>query len=135
MITHYIVVGLGGALGSIFRVALSTILPSSVMGIPLQIMMINLLGCFTIGILSELINLHWSAADNIKYFLIPGFLGGFTTFSSFALEFGSLFEKDKFMLAFTYVILSVVLGLSMFFVGVKLIKICMPITPVTSQIK
>jgi fluoride exporter len=122
MLVHYIAVGLGGALGAVSRVALSNLLPGYAMGMPLPIMLVNVFGCFLMGILAEVMALYWSGPDYIKYLLVPGFLGGFTTFSSFALEFGGLVEKDAYLPAMGYVTLSVVLSLSCFFLGTKLIR-------------
>jgi CrcB protein len=93
MLTHYILTGLGGAIGAISRVAASQLFPENIYGIPTQILFINVLGCFFMGALTEGAALYFSISDNMKYFLISGFLGGFTTFSSFALEVGALAEK------------------------------------------
>ena len=49
MVVHYIAVGVGGAIGAIIRIALSKILPSTIIGIPFQLLVINSLGCFAIS--------------------------------------------------------------------------------------
>lgn len=74
------------------------------------------------GLLTELMALYGSTSDYMRYFLVPGFLGGFTTFSAFALEFGLLYEKHFYELAIFYAILSVLLSIFSFFIGIKLIK-------------
>jgi len=119
----YFLVGLGGATGAIARVVLSRILPSSVWGMPVKILFINILGCFLIGLLTGIMTFYWSASINTRHFLIQGFLGGFTTFSAFALEFGLLHDKGANIIAIVYAILSVVLSLTFFFVGLKFIRI------------
>ena len=75
------------------------------------------------GLLIEFTSLHYSISDNARYFLVSGFLGGFTTFSAFALEFGLLYEKNQFWSAVIYTLLSVGISLSAFFGGIKLVKI------------
>lgn len=124
MITHYIATGLGGALGSIARLLLGKLLlPTAIYSIPFPILFVNIFGCFIMGILTEIMALYWSPSDHTKYFLISGFLGGFTTFSAFSLEFGLLFEKNELLLAFIYIILSVFLSLAFFFIGIKIIRL------------
>jgi CrcB protein len=122
-LTHYIATGLGGALGAVLRLFLSKLLPATIFGMPMPILLINVVGCFVMGLFTELMGLYWSPTDNLRYFLITGLLGGFTTFSTFSLEFGILFEKDKIFLAFLYVALSVILGLMCFFLGIKTVKL------------
>lgn len=121
--THYIAIGLGGALGAIARVVLAKVLPSEIMGMPAYILSINLLGCLAIGILTELMALHWSTSDTMRYFLISGVLGGFTTFSAFALEFGLLYEKQLYISAMIYAVVSFFLSISAFFLGLKLVRV------------
>ncbi len=123
MILQYIAVGLGGALGSIIRIYLSKILALTIFGIPFQLLAINVLGSFIMGILTQLASLYWLESENIKYFLMSGLLGGFTTFSGFALDFGLLIEQEKYMPAIFYVMLSVGLSLSCFFLGIKITKL------------
>lgn len=123
MMIHYITIGFGGAIGAIARVAIGKILPSTVIGgIPFPIMFVNIVGCFLIGLLTEIMALHCSPSENIKYLLISGFLGGFTTFSTFALEFGVLVEKNELMHAMFYALLSFTLSIICFFIGIKIVR-------------
>lgn len=75
------------------------------------------------GLLTEGMALYWSASENARYFLISGFLGGFTTFSAFALEFGLLIAKGQHILAFLYAGLSFLLSTGTFFIGQKIVRI------------
>jgi CrcB protein len=120
---NYIAIGSGGALGAMLRVFMAKILPNSIHGIPTYIMLVNIIGCFIMGALAELLAMHWSASENMRYFLVSGFLGGFTTFSAFALEFGLLCEKQFYLQAAIYASLTFVLGLASFFFGLKLIRL------------
>jgi len=117
------VIGLGGALGAITRVALGKLLPVSIMGIPFQILFVNILGCFVMGLLTEIMLLRWPVTDNLRSFWISGVLGGFTTFSSFALEFGLLLKKNEIISAMIYATLSFAVSIIFFFIGIKLARI------------
>ena len=119
---HYISVALGGALGAVSRVALGRFLSNSVFGLPLYILCINIIGCLIMGILAEAMAVYWSVSDNVRYFLISGFLGGFTTFSAFALEFGLLIGRHQYALAFLYAGLSFFFSVGGFFVGLKIVR-------------
>lgn len=123
MISHYFFVGLGGAIGSMARLGLSKILPPTIFHVPAQILLVNLIGCFLIGLLTGLLTFHFSITDNMRYFFIPGIFGGFTTFSSFALEVGLLVERNEPLLAILYVALSVGLSLLFFFAGLKMMRL------------
>lgn len=119
----YLFVGLGGALGAIARVALTRILPGFLFGMPLAIMCVNILGCFALGLLTEFLAVYWNPSWAMRHFMIQGFLGGFTTFSAFSLEFGLLYEKGLSVTALVYAALSVGLSLAGFFGGLRLIRI------------
>jgi fluoride exporter len=119
----YLFVGLGGALGAIARVALSKFLPSFIFNMPAKIILINIMGCFLLGILTEILALYWNASFNMRHLLVQGFLGGFTTFSAFALEFGLLYEKGQHVTAFIYGFLSLILSIVFFFIGLKIIRL------------
>jgi CrcB protein len=124
MLWHYLLIGLGGAFGAMARVALGKILPTAMFNIPTFILFINIIGCFIMGFVTEILSSHGSISTvNIRYFLVSGLLGGFTTFSAFAFEFALLYEKSEYLLAIIYTALSVSLSLAAFFVGLKITKL------------
>ena len=119
----YFWVGLGGALGAMGRVGISAFFPSFIFNIPLKILCVNIIGCFIAGIVVEFMAFYSNLPTNARAFLIQGLLGGFTTFSAFAIEFGLLYEKESYFLAILYAILSVVLSIIFFFCGLRLTRI------------
>jgi CrcB protein len=120
---QYVVIGLGGAVGALSRVLLSKIMPVFILSsIPFPILFVNVFGCFLMGLVSELLS-PYEPNLLIRSFLIPGFWGGFTTFSAFTFEFGNLIEKNLYYSALCYAMLSVFASVICFFLGIKLIKI------------
>ncbi len=117
---EYFLIGLGAALGGITRVAIGKLLLTPVYGITIPIIFVNVLGCFLMGIAAASLSI---LPENFRFFLIPGFLGGFTTFSSFALEFGLLYEKNLYIDAIIYIGLSVFLSIIFFFIGLKIARL------------
>lgn len=122
---NYLTIGLGGGLGSILRVYIGSIITNvfSYSVFPLSIIIVNILGCCVIGIITEVLGIHIDANYSYRLFLISGFLGGFTTFSAFSLEFALLWQKNLYSLAVLYCLLSVVLSILAFFLGVKIVKL------------
>ncbi len=117
------VVGCGGAIGSMLRVIVSRSLPAYILGtFPLQILLINIIGCFFMGLFATFITLHFSVSGLFKSFLLTGILGGFTTFSAFSLEFFLLFEKKQFIYAGAYALSSFVLTIGFFLLGVSIAR-------------
>src|SRR6187431_539292 len=64
----YLYVGLGGAIGAIARALFTRLLPHP--GMPLPILLVNILGCFAMGCLIEIFALYWNASLNTRHFLI-----------------------------------------------------------------
>lgn len=124
MLSTYIAIGLGGALGALSRFGLARILPASAFThFPLQIFLVNAIGCLFLGILMEIMVFYWSPSSAMRSFLTTGFLGGFTTFSAFVLEFGLLIDKNLPLQALVYAIASVTVCILCFFVGIRLVKL------------
>ena len=106
---NLIFVATGGATGAILRYILTnlskTIFTSSIYGT----LTVNIIGCFLIGYLvtsdfSKNINENF-----VKFFLIIGLLGSFTTFSAFSLETIQLFDDKKYALSLIYILASIIL--------------------------
>lgn len=89
---------------------------------PMGTFMINLIGCFIMGMVYALAARNASNGSDIKLLLATGFCGGFTTFSAFAFENLELFKSGLHLTALVYIILSVVLGILAVVLGTYLIK-------------
>jgi CrcB protein len=121
----YLLIALFGALGTVARFSVIQITPKIFQTIfPIGTITVNLLGCFLIGLVSGILDTKFiSIEENFKNYITIGFLGGFTTFSSFTQDFFNLINNSSYLLAFAYIFVSVFLGLLMFYVGDKLIHI------------
>lgn len=97
-------VGLGGAIGSIFRYTLSLLPIKS--SFPVLTLITNLLGAFIIGVVVGLFEKQYLSSQ-IHLFLKTGLCGGFTTFSTFSLETLTLLENDMIFIAIVYAFISI----------------------------
>jgi CrcB protein len=82
----WLLVALGGALGSLLRFGAFRLWPSVPGGWPVPTFTVNLLGSFAIGLLYMYVAARGASAENARLFWMTGVLGGFTTYSAFALE-------------------------------------------------
>jgi len=89
---------------------------------PVGTFVINLLGCFVIGVVYAIAARNATSGSDIKLLLATGFCGGFTTFSAFAFENLELLKSGQHLSALIYIILSVVLGIMAVVLGAYLIK-------------
>ena len=111
-----LLVGLGGAFGSITRYLVGNATmrwaePHNAVGFPWGTLLVNILGCAAIGMLAVLIERLTSLNTELRLLLITGFLGGFTTFSSFGLDTWYLMRKGEWLYATAYVSASVGFGI------------------------
>jgi fluoride exporter len=118
-----LIIGSGSFLGGIARFLTSRYIQGHTLStFPLGTLIVNISGCFLIGLfygLSErgnLINAEW------RMFLTVGFCGGFTTFSTFANENMALVREGNFFYFALYTALSVFLGLLATYLGTLIIK-------------
>jgi CrcB protein len=115
---------LGGGLGSALRYGVGrAALALAGPGFPLGTLAVNLLGCTLMGALVEWLAWRDTGVDaSIKLFLTTGLLGGFTTFSAFALDAVALWQRGEVLTATAYAAGSVVLSIAGFLAGMALIR-------------
>ena len=107
-----LLISLGGAFGAplryILNLSVNNIFKYS---FPTGTLVVNILGSFAMGILAmSLKNYHYFNEDIIKYFFMIGFLGSFTTFSSFSIEVVNMIESHNYFYAILYILLSLLLN-------------------------
>ncbi len=112
MITNCIAVGVGGCIGAILRYLIGLIPVKETMLFPIKTFGINVAGCILIALLVVIMSRTANNAfpEWLNLLLKVGICGGFTTFSTFALESTDLIKNGNVGIAFTYMILSVVIG-------------------------
>ncbi|SKB26685.1 fluoride efflux transporter CrcB [Maribacter arcticus] len=108
---QFLLVFLGGGLGSILRYWISKNLNSYYSNFYLGTFLVNIIGCLLIGILIGLSLKHNYITQNQTLLLATGFCGGFTTFSTFALESNILLKESSILYTSLYLGLSVALGI------------------------
>ena len=109
---NLLIIALGGALGAVSRFLLGNGVSRALgSALPYGTFVINIVGCFAMGLLMTIIVDREMLPAAWRLFLCVGFLGGFTTFSSFGYEALILLTEGRLLAALAYVGGSVVLGL------------------------
>lgn len=123
MFKNILLVGLGGAVGSILRYLTSVLVQKYYSSIfPLATFIANVIGCFLIGILISWLEKNNTIDSPLKWLLITGFCGGYTTFSTFALENIQLMQSQQTLWAIFYSLGSILLGILSVWLGMTLAK-------------
>ena len=117
-----IIVGAGGFIGAVCRYLMGLIPVNENLAFPIKTLAINILGSFVIGLIAGLALKNNALNPRAVLFLKVGICGGFTTFSSFALETGDLLKGGNTVTALLYVSLSVVLGILAVFGGQAVVR-------------
>ncbi|MGD9986921.1 fluoride efflux transporter CrcB [Pseudonocardia sp.] len=97
-----VAVALGGAVGAIARWAVGLALPTPAGTFPLATFLVNVLGCFLIGVVVVAVTELTTAHPLVRPFLATGILGGFTTFSTYSVDAQHLVAAGRIGTAFTY---------------------------------
>ncbi len=123
----YVFVAFGGALGAIARFALNVFLQRDV-EFPWGTLSANLIGCFVMGILAQLIaNTAWFndagfIPDQYRLLFAVGFCGSFTTLSTLVLELNTMIQKNELFYSFSYLFGTLVGGFAFFYLGIVLTR-------------
>ncbi|MFJ2276290.1 fluoride efflux transporter CrcB [Streptomyces sp. NPDC087866] len=89
------VVALGGAVGASARYGAGLLWPTATGGFPWTTLVVNVIGCAVIGVFMVVISEAWAAHRLVRPFFGTGVLGGFTTFSTYAVDIEQLVAKDR----------------------------------------
>jgi len=124
MLRTILFVGLGSCTGGMLRFVISRLIQSHVtISFPLATLLVNIVGCFIIGMFYAMFEAGHLMNSDFKAFLTVGFCGGFTTFSTFIIDnFTLLKDQNYFYFAF-YLALSIFIGFIMLYLGYTLIKL------------
>jgi len=121
---NILIVFLGGGVGSVCRYLISVLMlrHNFLVNLYFATFLANILGCLLIGLFVGWANKVTDIPQGWILLLTSGFCGGFTTFSTFSLENSALLKEGNFTLLFTYIFLSIVLGLLAVFLGFAIAK-------------
>jgi len=113
-----LLVGFGGFIGSVARYLVSKLNISwQFLSIPMGTLTVNILGSLIIGFLVGISVKSELISNDLRLFLMVGFCGGFTTFSSFTNENFMLMQNGQFLIVLLYTALSIILGFLAVFLG------------------
>ncbi len=117
--TKYLMVAIGGALGSVLRFWVGTYISNRIATRFLAgTFVVNMTACFLIGFVITVLTEKSSGNPNWRYLIPIGFIGGYSTFSTFEYETFRVFQEGDFLIAGLNVVLSVVVGFVSVWVGV-----------------
>lgn len=120
MLKNFLLVGLGGAAGSMLRYAFSYWFKAA--SFPLATFLVNVIGCFIIGAVFGYALRNEDFSVSWRLFLVTGICGGFTTYSAFSVEMLTLLQQNRLGLFTVYLLATVSLGLLASWLGYLLLK-------------
>jgi CrcB protein len=124
MIKSILLIALGSSIGSIARYFCQKWFADTIQhSFPWGTFVVNILGCFLIGLIYGTAERTTLLSPQTRLFLITGLCGGFTTFSTFAFENMNLLRSGDITYALLYIAASILLGIGAVFAGIGLIKL------------
>ncbi len=117
--SNILILGLGGFFGAVSRYLLSSYVQNLFKpnGFPYGTLAVNIIGCFILGLLTYLAGAKGLLDANTRLFLMVGFIGAFTTFSTFSVESAALFQNGQGIAGWLNIFGSNLLGIMFVFVG------------------
>lgn len=123
MLKNILLVAAGGAAGSVARYIVTRIVQGTMLSsFPAGTLVVNVAGCFVIGLLCGLCGGRWHPGSDMRLLLVTGLCGGFTTFSTFMNESLELFRSGSAITGALYTGGSVALGLAAVASGMQITK-------------
>ena len=122
LLKNILIVGVGSFLGGSARYLVSFLLKGYNTSFPWATLIVNLLGCFAIGLLCGYLLKTNNEQNFISTFFVYGICGGFTTFSTFSKETFLMIQCGNYLNAFIYVAISIIIGLLLTACGYLLAK-------------
>ena len=118
-----LIIGFGGGLGSICRYLMTVYISKYItIAFPTGTFIVNITGCFIIGLLYGITNKYAWMSLEWRLFLITGICGGYTTFSTFSYDSISLIRQGNYLYFLLHVAFSVILGLLATVGGAALVR-------------
>jgi|TARA_B100001540_G_scaffold75640_1_gene68235 CrcB protein len=123
IINTSLIIGLGGFIGTIFRFLISSLIEKSfATSFPIGTLLVNLIGCFLIGLVSGYFSQKTGDQTQLFFFLTIGILGGFTTFSAIAIDSQLFIENGEILKMLFYITTQTIVGITLCLIGYNLIK-------------
>ena len=120
----FISIFIGGGIGALTRyILIEQINKSFVNSFPYGTLTVNVIGAFLIGLAWSYFAAKINISDNLKMFITIGFLGGFTTFSSFNVDIFELIQNGSILISILYIIGTFALTVGAFFLGMSLLRV------------
>jgi CrcB protein len=117
------VISAGGAIGALARYGIGYAFPAAPTGFPWATFVVNVSGCLLIGVLMVLVTEVWTGRPLVRPFLGVGVLGGFTTFSTYAVDIQRLVNGGAAVTALGYLSATVAAALAAVYLGVTLTRL------------
>ncbi|MFZ7101785.1 MAG: fluoride efflux transporter CrcB [Peptococcaceae bacterium] len=123
MYLNYLFIACGGAAGALSRYLVSTWVYNKFQGsFPLGTFAVNIIGCFLLGAFYTLSLEKSLISPQLRMMISVGFLGAFTTFSTFSLETMNIIKENNILIAFMNISLSIMFGLTAVWLGVSAVN-------------
>lgn len=123
MIKTFLVVFIGGGIGSMMRYAVQLLMHQRLTpyNFPWATLSVNIIGSFLIGLFYA-VSARFNLSEDVRLFLTAGLCGGFTTFSTFSNDGIALLRQGEVAMFVAYTLLSIILGIAAAFAGASIMK-------------